>query len=1037
MVWSNWSKNIQVGGGTIRPNIVMPSTLEELTRIVRRANREGKTVRAAGSHWSFSDCALTWDVIVETSNLNKIFAFSQGRSVFGHRDPGRPAAHGDESQVLPEALNNSVVVSTRKFAHIQAGIKIKDLYEALDNPANDNRTGRGRWALRTMGGASGQTVAGAISTGTHGSDFNLPPLSEMVRAIHLVAADGSQHWIERTGTGSITEPERLFRTFGGVIPRENIHYDNDFFNGILVSMGRMGIIYSFVIEVTSQFGLSEVVHETTWLDLKPHLESGAIFRGTDGFLWLNRHPRRLESGSLVVPRARGVSIFINPYRTSDNYATDTRPNRRVMLVTHATTAEGVFDSVRHTRSGGPGLIDKAALIAKFEHAGNLGDVRRVVDDVISMLRPASGTRGYPVAHSVLNTTSGSTEPVLSMECVVSTLGNAHVRYIDRMLQIIDEILRTNWERGNKIKFAGGFNLRFTGPSSALLGMQSLNGDRTMEKFCHIEIIIMKEIDIFGNVHSGQHNMESASELWLKAFEHAATEFGVRMHWGMLNQANRFRIERAYPLTLHRWRKVLTKLIGSGDSKSGTFDSWFSKRLGLEPYTEVLTGTSWGNNRYDLFGFNERGEVRQLWFNGRWNWSNLGNHFADGERFVGPLTATSWGNNRIDVFGLGKGGSILQLWWNGRWNWSNLHDQFPSVKLTGTLAAASPAPDRIELFGLAENGDVWRFWFDRRWRHENLGNRFAGGERFFGSLTAVSWGPNRTDLFGLGSKGQVIQVWRDGGNWNWSDLSEMFPSNVRYGGPITAATTGVHRIDVFGTGENGRLLRLKYEGRWTWEELGGAFPDMVTRFGMPHEFGDSPRSDDYYKLQERRANEQFAGPITAVSWGGARLDIFGFGESGNVLQLWRGDGALDPWNWSSLNNGWNVNKETVVDSMSITVRTGSDDLRRESQAVAFLRLSGGREITLSLNGRAGWAAGSVNTVQFPTRGIRLGDVELFGIRFTTGSTFFLDQPDKWDMTDIRVTFTGPSVSGSLLDLNGNPLVRFTTGREWSVPIRVPD
>src|SRR5918996_1202512 len=84
----------------------------------------------------------------------------------------------------------------------------------------------------------------------------------------------------------------------------------------------------------------------------------------------------------------------------------------------------------------------------------------------------------------------------------------------------------------------------------------------------------------------------------------------------------------------------------------------------------LTAASWGEGRYDVFGLGQSGNVLQLWFDGSWHWSNLGNGFS-GDRFVGPLTAASWGEGRYDVFGLGQSGNVLQLWFDGSWHWSNL------------------------------------------------------------------------------------------------------------------------------------------------------------------------------------------------------------------------------------------------------------------------------------------------------------------------------------------------------------------------------
>lgn len=1040
---SNWADNIKIAPR----NLVRPNTRIDLGNIVRQANRENRQVRAIGSTWSFSDCWVTQDILVDLSRLNRIFAFSKGREVWGHTDPDRGTTSTEDSVVLVETLKDEVLGSDRRFAHVEAGLVLRDLIEALDDPGKDDRAGRDRWALLTMGGASGQTLAGAISTGTHGGDFNLPPIADMVKAIHVIAPDGTPHWIERTGSRSITSLDKFVRlgrfigALAGLLP-ENIHYDDDLFNAALVSVGRMGVICAYVIEVRSQFGLSERVRETTWLAIRSLLES-QLFTGRSGMGWLEDHP------SVPDRSVRGLSIFINPYRLSDNYSTDTNPDRRVLLVTHA---ESNQVGPPHTRPPGPSDLEKLALVTAFEHASNLKDVREVVDKVITMLRPSAGTIiDYPIAYSVLDTTGGK-EAVLSMEIAVTTAGNQHIEFINRLLAVFDSIILRFWGSGSgqRPKFAGGFNLRFTRSTSAFLGMQSPT-ITAAERFCHIELIVLKEIDIFGSVHSGHHNMESASEEWVKQIEELAVEFGARLHWAQLHRLNRSRVERSYPDTLPRWRRALTQFISSG--KSSTFDNSFSMRCGLEPNTEVLAATSWGANRYDIFGFNEKGEVLQLWFASGWTWSNLGNRFENNERFTGPLTATSWGNNRIDVFGLGKRGTILQLWWAGGWNWTDLSKVMPTVfrediKLTGPLAVTSPGADRIELFGLASGGNVWRFSYGARgWQSRNLGNGFSGGERFVGSLTAVSDAPGRIHLFGLGKRGQVLQLWRNGGTdeepvWTWSDLSITFPpERVQISGSLAASSVGRDRIDIFAQGIRGNLIRLSWNRGWTSAELESNFPGKVRKYGMLHEFGENPSTDDYYKYEPRNCvKDRFMGSITSVSSAGSQ-HVFGFGESGNVLQMWRSNES-QPWNWSDLDNGWMRNREAAINSLVVEIRMGRDGTDKDhfrqdaSNVIGFVKLRGGREISKDFSNEDEWAPFSfhVGQIDLPP-GTRLGDIKAFGIRSLTASG---PGADNWDMDEVKVTFVGSNVSGILLYQCGSPLWHFELDRNqvWEFPIRIP-
>src|SRR5262249_12618716 len=143
--------------------------------------------------------------------------------------------------VLPKAFQLPPGGPTlNHLVHVEAGIKVEDLMQFLD---------RNTLAPFTMGGASGQTLEGVISTCVHGSDFDRGPIPDKVRAIHLVGPDGMQHWIEPENM-PITSQQPLADALG---PDVTIHYDDDWFDTALVSVGALGIIYSVVFEVTPQY----------------------------------------------------------------------------------------------------------------------------------------------------------------------------------------------------------------------------------------------------------------------------------------------------------------------------------------------------------------------------------------------------------------------------------------------------------------------------------------------------------------------------------------------------------------------------------------------------------------------------------------------------------------------------------------------------------------------------------------------------------------------------------------------------------------
>lgn len=1060
----NWARNVAVAP----TEECGPATILELRTIVSGLFRSHRRARAIGGGWSFTDVMASTDVLINTRPLRGIVAFSKGSEVWGHRMPSAPRDRlaPEWPLILSTALNEAVRSSGRRFAHVLAGTNIRELYLALDSPAGypggapgDDRPGRTPWMLPTKVGLSGQTLAGALSTGSHGGDFNLPPLADHVRAIHLVGHDGELHWIERPGARSITDPEKMKRSapIAGTPSMawpHNIHYDDAWFDAALVSVGSMGILASLILEVDEQYGISERSLDTTWSDIRPMLASGALFTSTQ---FSARDPARrwIDLHDPAPDRApRGLGIAINPYRLSDDYSAAASPDRGCRLSTQAQSAG--YEGERHWTDVEHLELRFMDLIRRFE-AGGLRMAREAIHTFLDLWNGLEGTGGkYRKSYTVWDPARiwqrgefPDKRLFLSQEIAVSTIGGNHVRCVDRLLAIFDELVRTLPEGA---KCAGAIFLRFTRPSAALLGMQHSAAARPDERFCYIEVLVAKEIDIFGNVHAGHHNMENLTEHWLRRFEAAAGAFGGRMHWGQLNHMTRAVVERDYPDSLPVWRRVMTAIAEAG--RADLFSSSFSRRCGLEAYTEVMAACSWGANRYDVFSFNEKGDVLQLWWDGRWHWSTLDNGFATDpshvqERFLGPLTATSWGPDRIDVFGLGRRGGILQLWWQGGWHWTDLGQAMPAAfprdaALLGPMAATAPGPGRIELFALGANGKVWRYWFDAHgWHSHDLGNGFASGERFTGTISAASWGPGRVDVFGLGTQGQVLQLWREGDEsaaWNWSDLRDRFPpERVRIAGPLAATATAPNRIDIFCMGESGSVRRLFFDSGWADEEYMPAFPGRVIRVGSPHEFGETPDINQWFRYDARRsAVERFTGPLAVASWGGRRIDVFGFGESGNVLQLWRDfDGA--PWAWSDLDNGWARNADMLVTSLDIQIRTGDDDLRVDgngtSRAFGFVRLAGGGEASADLNRGAAWPNYSVNTATLalpaPTR---LGDIASFGIRFASGGSLGINA-DNWRIEEVKVWFKGPQASGILLHRCGAPALWYfqkNSNQVWEVP-----
>ncbi|MFI9488218.1 D-arabinono-1,4-lactone oxidase [Promicromonospora sp. NPDC052451] len=174
MIWTNWART----ASATPARQVHPATEEELSAAVRRAVREGHTVRAVGAGHSFSAAAATDGVQVDLDRLNALHRVE--------RDPG---------------TGNALVT-------VGAGIRLHQLNRVLAE--------RGL-ALQNLGDIDRQTIAGAVSTGTHGTGARFGSLASRVRALTVVGADGEVTRCSPTEHPDLFEASRLGLGTTGVL----------------------------------------------------------------------------------------------------------------------------------------------------------------------------------------------------------------------------------------------------------------------------------------------------------------------------------------------------------------------------------------------------------------------------------------------------------------------------------------------------------------------------------------------------------------------------------------------------------------------------------------------------------------------------------------------------------------------------------------------------------------------------------------------------------------------------------------------------
>lgn len=255
----------------LKPTVdATPNTLADLVGIVKGAEQSHTRVRAAGAGHSFSDVSFMDGTLVETLNLDKPLPLP--------------------STLRPECRQ-------KKLYNVEAGIRIRALNEYLDKAG---------LALPNMGGWDLQTLAGVISTSTHGSGLTHPAFPSMVRSMVMVRAGGEVVQLEPATDGptdpSIPNNSKVVVPIPGGTAQATLIREDDAFYAALVSFGCMGIIYSALIELVPAFGLHERRTKTTWEDV---IKSG-------GFLdQVLRNALPPDPGQKVAPEF--YELLVNPY----------------------------------------------------------------------------------------------------------------------------------------------------------------------------------------------------------------------------------------------------------------------------------------------------------------------------------------------------------------------------------------------------------------------------------------------------------------------------------------------------------------------------------------------------------------------------------------------------------------------------------------------------------------------------------------------------------------------------------------------------
>ena len=249
----------------------------EIQLLLKDSIDNNERFRAYGSAWSLSNIAHQGDRMLFNSRLNiKI-------------------------EIADNQLHASSAYKPANLFLFQCGITIKEISEFL---LKKNKS------LKTCGASNGQTIAGSISTGIHGSAIDVGSVQDYVVGIQLITGPGPNNlvYIERETRPALNDD------FGKSIKSKVIR-DDRLFNAALVSLGSFGVIHGVVVEAEDIFLLKRYVKKINRADAMQIAQSMDFTNATFQI------KEEIQSDG-TVNRPYHYKLYINPYNPAEDFVTE-------------------------------------------------------------------------------------------------------------------------------------------------------------------------------------------------------------------------------------------------------------------------------------------------------------------------------------------------------------------------------------------------------------------------------------------------------------------------------------------------------------------------------------------------------------------------------------------------------------------------------------------------------------------------------------------------------------------------------------------
>ncbi len=178
-VWSNWA-----GSEQCQPSeYVQAENARQISDLVIQSRQKGRKIRPLGSGHSFSPLVPTEQTLLSLDRLDGI----------------------------------AQIAADRKSASVMAGTRLKRLGQLLYEEG---------LSQENLGDIDAQAIAGALSTGTHGTGASFGTLSTQIEGMELVDGQGQIHWLDPQHQPEVFSAARIALGSLGVITQLKLRVED-------------------------------------------------------------------------------------------------------------------------------------------------------------------------------------------------------------------------------------------------------------------------------------------------------------------------------------------------------------------------------------------------------------------------------------------------------------------------------------------------------------------------------------------------------------------------------------------------------------------------------------------------------------------------------------------------------------------------------------------------------------------------------------------------------------------------------------------